>query len=165
MDKPYDTKALMALIIDDIKQETGIDCFVADSVGPQQKYPFFTFDFVDPHINLPFTDNVDFEQFEMAIHFDAHAKSIYTATDLANQLTKLFKTQAFSLLAEQNNFYVIDSDSVESTDNVISIQVEYRAGFELHLRICDSFQDDIQTIDSVDINGTSLSAKNTQEKG
>lgn len=164
MDKPYDYEALMALITDEIKQQTGIDCYEANSIGPQQSYPFFTFDIVDPHIKLPFTDNIDFEQFEMTIQFDAHSQNIYEATNLASQLSKMFGIQSVGLLAEQNGFYIIETEDVQNTDNVISIQVERRSGFVVRLRICDSFQDDIQTIDDVNLNGSDLSDKTNYNK-
>jgi hypothetical protein len=153
MDKPFDTKTFMTDVINLIKDKTGIDCYESENAGPQAKYPFFTFDFVDPHIPLPITDNLDFEVFEMAIHFDCHSQSMYEADTNARQLRKLMGSQAMNMLGIQDNFYVIDVGAAENTDNEISIQVERKSGFQVNIRAQDSFQDDVTTLGDIELNG------------
>ncbi|GEP72031.1 hypothetical protein FD12_GL001393 [Lentilactobacillus rapi DSM 19907 = JCM 15042] len=154
MDKPFDKKAFMTDVINLIKQKTGIDCYASDNPGSQQAYPFFTFEFIDSHIPLPITDNLDFEVFEMAMHFDCHSQSMYEADMGANQLSKLMRSQAMYMLGVQDNFYVIDVDSVENTDNQISIQVEHKSGFQVNFRCQDAFQDDVTTLGDIELNGS-----------
>ncbi len=159
MDKPFDKKAFMTDVINLIKEKTGIDCFESGNSGPQQAYPFFTFDWIDSHIPLPITDNLDYEIFEMAIHFDCHSQSMYEADMYANQLSKLMRSQAMYVLGVQDNFYVIDVDTVENTDNEISIQVERKSGFRVNIRCQDSFVDDVTTLGEIELNGKKFPKK------
>ncbi|WP_143463347.1 phage neck terminator protein [Levilactobacillus enshiensis] len=163
MDKPYDFKALMIKIIALIKQETGIDCFIEGGMGPQQPYPFFTYQ-VKPYIPIDITDNVDYEEFEAEINFTAHSKSANESYTFGNQLRKIFETQSMDYLGDENDFGVVGTSEVESSDNVITIQVERRTEFTVRLRLLDTFQDKINTIDDVGINGTNLSEKDDYKK-
>lgn len=164
MDNPYDYQKLMGTLIDEIKAKTGIDTYESNSMGPEHQYPFYTFDIIDPHVELPFTDNVDNEEFEIQLEMMAHSDSHYEALNLASQLHKLFKTYDMDILGENNGFYVVEADDIATADNTISIQVERRASFELVLRVLDSFRDDIPTIDDAEINGADLSDKNNYGK-
>lgn len=158
MENTFNQKKMMGIIIDEIKSATGLDC-VEQSTVKQPDYPFYTFRNVTSHTSIGFTDNVDSEEFEMTLHFDAHSLSMYEATDYAEKLHKLFQTQEFDILSAQNNFYIIDCDDIENTDNPISIQVERQSGFNVPIRVVDNFKDDKTTIDNIEINGGQLTNK------
>lgn len=159
MDKPYDFSQLMAIINQRIKQVTGISVIEANSVGPEPAYPFFTWSFVTSHTDIGITDNLDEEVFESSIMFEAHSQKTTEATNLANWVRKLVQTDSFDQLGSANNFYVIDTGDVTDTNNIISVQVERRAGVQVNLRIKDSFHDDVPEMTSVQIN----SSDNTEE--
>lgn len=159
MEQAYDYKKLMTVILDEISDKLQLPCIETNSQGSQPAYPFYTFDIADPHIELPFTDNVDFEEFECAIEFMSHSKSGYEATNMAVQLSKLFKTAHMAYIGAQHNFYVIDVEDVESSDNIITLQVERRSAFTLNLRICDEFVDELDPIEDIEINGSHLKDK------
>lgn len=159
MDKPFDWKTFMAKIVGLIKTETGMDCIVEGGMAPQPAYPFFTYQ-VRPYYSIGITDNVDQEEFEAEIDFMCHSRSANEAYSLGNQLRKLFETQSMDYLGDENDFGVVDTSAVESSDNVITVQVERRTEFTVRLRIKDTFQDKINTIGDVTINGdTPLSDK------
>lgn len=146
MEQPYDYASLMTVIIKGIKEQTGVMCIEANSIGKMPPYPFFTWDFITSHQDIGFTDNVDEEVFEASIMFEAHTQQTTQALNLASQVRKLFETNYFDTLSADNNFYVIDTGDITDTNNAISIQVERRAGVQVNLRIKDSFHDDVPEI-------------------
>lgn len=158
MDKPFDWKHFMGILTEFIKQETGIECIAEGGMSPQQSYPFFTFQ-VRPYIPIDITDNVDCEEFEAEINFMAHSHSANESYTLGNQLRKLFETQSMDYLGDENDFGVVDTGEVESSDNVITVQVERRTEFTVRLRLLDAFKDKMNTIGDIGINGTNLSDK------
>lgn len=159
MEKPFDWKALMAKINGLIKQETGMDCIVEGGMAPQPPYPFFTYQ-VRPYIPIDITDNVDREEFEAEIDFMCHSQSANEAYTLGNQLRKLFETQSMDYLGDENDFGVVDTSAVESSDNAITVQVERRTEFTVRLRLLDAFEDKANTVGDISINGPNLSDKN-----
>ncbi|WP_373879890.1 LIC_12616 family protein [Levilactobacillus brevis] len=62
-------------------------------------------------------------------------------------------------LGDENDFGVVDTGEVESSDNVITVQVERRTEFTVRLRLLDTFKDKINTIGDIGINGANLSDK------
>lgn len=149
MEQPYDYASLMTVIIKGIKEQTGVMCIEANSVGKMPPYPFFTWDFVTAHQDIGFTDNVDEEVFETSIMFEAHTQKTTEALNLASQLRKLFETNYFDTLSADNSFYVIDVGDITDTNNAISLQVERRAGIQVNLRIKDSFRDNVPAIEDI----------------
>ncbi len=152
MEKPFDYAKLMKAIKVAIEKETGVQCIEANSVGKEPAYPFFSWDFVNAHKDLGFTDNVTEEVFEASIMFQAHSQKMTEALNLASWLRKLMLSQSFYDVASANNFYVVDADEVTDTNNVISIQVEKRAGVQVNLRIKDSFRDNVPAIENINPN-------------
>lgn len=158
MEKPFDWKAIMAKINGLIKQETGMDCIVEGGMGPQPPYPFFTYQ-IKPYIPIGITHNVDHEEFEADLNLMAHSQSANEAYSLCYMLAKLFETQQMDYLGDENNFYVVEIGDTDSSDNVITAQVERRADFTVRLRLLDTFEDKANTIGDIDINGANLSDK------
>ncbi|KID42932.1 hypothetical protein LbDm2_2164 [Levilactobacillus brevis] len=74
-------------------------------------------------------------------------------------LAKLFETQQMDYLGDENNFYVVEIGDIDSSDNVITAQVERRAEFTVRLRLLDTFEDKTNTIGDIGINGANLSDK------
>lgn len=62
-------------------------------------------------------------------------------------------------LGDENDFGVVDTSAVESSDNAITVQVERRAEFTVRLRLLDTFEDKTNTIGDIGINGANLSDK------
>lgn len=159
MQQPYDYSQLMAVICKAIKDKTGTPCVEANSVGPKPNYPFFTWDFVNAHQDIGSTDNTDEEVFEASIMFEAHSESATQALNLASWVRKLFATEYMDQLSAQNSFYVIERGDITDTNNIISVQIERRAGVQVDLRIKDTFKDDITPIETIELNGTPITKK------
>lgn len=151
MNQAFNYRKLMQNIIDKIKEEMDIETISQGSKRQGLEYPFFSYEFINPHVGIHITDNTDHELFEMVLEFDAHvadvAKSIDDiagvtgATQLANQLYKLFNSHSFYIWALANGFVVIETEDISETTNLISAQVERSAGFQVRLRTLDNYVD------------------------
>lgn len=156
MNDTYDYKSLVRLLISITKAGTGKPLVEAVSAGKQPNYPFYTYDFIDTYQPLGFTDNIEFEPFEMSLELEAHSEDNFETIQMASNLAKLLQTQNVTLQFDRAHIYVIDVSAIEQTDNELSVQVERRAGFVLDLRVVDSFTDDVIDISDININGSNL---------
>lgn len=151
MNEAFNYRSFMQNIIEKIKKETDIETISQGSKRQGQEYPFFSYDFINPHVGIHITDNTEHELFEMVIEFDAHVTDVAKymndiagitgATQLANQLYKLFNSHEFYIWALTNGFVVIETEDINETTNLLSEQVERSAGFQVKLRTLDNFVD------------------------
>ncbi|MCL0330700.1 phage neck terminator protein [Apilactobacillus xinyiensis] len=152
MIQAFNYNDLMAKINDKMNEKMGCSAISQGSQGEAQEYPFFTYEIINAHIGIGATDNVNAEVFEMLIEFDAHVSDVATTDDdiftgstgaatLANNLRKFFTVSDIKNWAFLNNFPIVDVSDVTDTTNIISMQVERSAGFQIRLRIKDDFHE------------------------
>ncbi|MCL0312790.1 hypothetical protein M2S00_06685 [Apilactobacillus sp. TMW 2.2459] len=157
MIQAFDYNELMAKINDKMDEKMGYSAFPQGSQGEAEEYPFFTYEIINAHMGIGATDNVSGEVFEMLIEYDAHVSDVASSDDdmfagstgaatLANNLRKFFTISDISNWAFLNGFPIIDISDVTDTTNIISMQVERSAGFQVRLRIKDTFKDEKEYI-------------------
>ncbi|MCL0330528.1 phage neck terminator protein [Apilactobacillus xinyiensis] len=157
MIQAFNYSDLMAKINDKMYEKMGYSAISQGSQGESDEYPFFTYEIINAHIGIGATDNVNAEVFEMLIEFDAHVSDVATTDDdiftgstgaatLANNLRKFFTISDIQEWAALNKFPIVDISDVTDTTNIISMQVERSAGFQVRLRIKDDFQDNEEYI-------------------
>lgn len=138
-----------------IKEQQKLTMIEAGGVGQQPKPPFVIFDVISPHINIYDDHDVnERELFEAVVSFTLFSYTKLQALNLAENLRKLiYSDNSRSLLRKQEVIIV----EVMPT-NIRSIQNEdndkFMVGFDMRLRLRDPFEDDIQVMDSIEVNET-----------
>lgn len=138
-----------------IKEQQELTMIEAGGVGQQPKPPFVIFDVISPHINIYDDHDVnERELFEAVVSFTLFSYTKLQALNLAENLRKLmYSDNSRSLLRKQEVIIV----EVMPT-NIRSIQNEdndkFMVGFDMRLRLRDPFEDDIQVMDSIEVNET-----------
>ncbi|WP_220751542.1 phage neck terminator protein [Apilactobacillus xinyiensis] len=159
MIQAFNYNELMAKINDKMNEKMGYSAISQGTQGEASEYPFFTYEIINAHIGIGATDNVSGEVFEMLIEYDAHVSDVATSDDdmfagstgaatLANNLRKFFTISDIKNWAFSNSFPIVDVSDITDTTNIISMQVERSAGFQVRLRIKDDFQENKEFINN-----------------
>lgn len=161
MSGTYDYRAMMRPIIALIKQGTG--CVVVENSfkGKQPGYPYITYGLLDPYHPVS-VDVVDHEIFETSWSIDAYAEDQFDAINASQAAAKSLRTQAATFKLDDAGIYLIDETDASSRDVSFAVQEQHRVGFDIHLRVQDQFEDAVETIDSLSLNGFNL-PKNNKE--
>lgn len=161
MSGTYDYRAMMRPIIALIKQATGSPVVEASFAGKQPGYPFLSYEPLNPYTPVS-VDVVDHEIFESSWSIDAYAEDVFEALNTAQAAAKSLRTQAAAFKLDDAGIYLIDETDASSRDVSFAVQEQHRVGFDIHLRVQDQFEDAVETIDSLSLNGFNL-PKNNKE--
>lgn len=150
MTDTYDYRELIRPLIAVLKDKTGAKVYESSFEGRQSKDPFLTYEPVTPYIPLS-VDVVDDEIWECTWSIDAVADDMIKAMSLAQKALKVLRTQEASLTFEDVGIYLVEEGQAERRDipYIEGVQ-KHRVGFDIRIRVQDSFKDDVQTIDSIE---------------
>lgn len=151
----YDYGTLSDLIIDQIKKITGCEAVETDYSGTLPAYPFFSFDYTTPHIQIVRQMN-DGEIFEVTVSINCHAEVTTTALQLSSMLSKNLQTKAVRQIFRDQAVVIVDIDSAGRRDLFQITDYERIVGFDLHLRVQDDFEEELIAIDKLNVDGKSV---------
>lgn len=157
----YDFRNLIRPILALIQDTGGVPVVEAQFAGKQEEYPFVSYECVNPYLPIS-TDVIDHEEFETIWSFDAYAEDSFESLNVAMMVEKLLRTQATTFTLTDNGIVLVDAQDVETRDVSFAIQEQRRTGFDARFRVRDQFEDAIETISSLSLNGYSL-PKNNKE--
>lgn len=146
----FDYTIVTRSLIKAIRNGTGYPLIEANSAGEQPPYPFCTFTITSPKIDIE--RDQDNALFEIAVSLTWHGTSSLGVLNLSKKSESYFKSSDGRKTFEDNGIVVVSTTSVSGRDNFISIDYERMAGFDVRLRVRDTFTDDIGNIEGFKIN-------------
>lgn len=143
----FDYKIITSSLIKAVKQATGVVCIEGNSSAQQPAYPFATFTITSPRIvNQHDTEG---SQFEVVVSLTYHDSSSISVLNLAKRCESFFGSHTGRTIFLEKNVVVVDIDNFDKRDNFISIDFERTAGFDVTLRVAETFVDDVPNIDNI----------------
>ncbi|MBC1888031.1 hypothetical protein HCA63_06665 [Listeria booriae] len=148
----FDYGEVAEALVEAISTLTGGKALIeANSNGEQPDYPFCTYSIISPYIPITF-DVVQSEAFEAVFSLTWHDVSGLNVLNLANRTNKWFRSFRGRDFLFQKNIIVVDVRMDGQRDDLISIEYERKAGLDIRLRLNDSFIDEVESIDTFEIN-------------
>lgn len=121
----------------------GLLLIESDSNGPRPDGIFITYTITSPYIQLIFEDNLENSPFECVLSLTIHHdKSSLDALNLSEKYRKSFVTEKNIREFKQKNIVIVSANRSSKRDNLLSVDYERLAGFDLRLRLCDTFIDE-----------------------
>ena len=148
----FDYGALADLIINQIKEITGCETVETDYSGPELAYPFFSYKITTPHIRIVQQMN-DHEPFECTVSINANTESSIQALSLATSLDKQLRTDQVRRAWRLQSVVIVGTDSFGNRDVFQTTSYEHKSGFDLHLRVQDTFEENVPTVNQVNVAG------------
>lgn len=150
----YDYRVqLIRPLIAHVKEAIDCNLIEANASGPQPSFPFATYTIIDPFISIQFEDGEN-EPFESVISITLHDDSSLDVLNLATKLRKSFTTEANLRKFRELGIVIVSLEPTASRDNLITIDYERLAGFDLRIRTQDSFVDETkEPIDNINLGG------------
>lgn len=143
----FDYKIITSSLIKAVKQATGVVCIEGNSSAQQPTYPFATFTITSPHIVNQ--HDAEGSQFEVVVSLTYHDSSSISVLNLAKRCESFFGSHTGRTIFSEKNVVVVDIDNFDKRDNFISIDFERTAGFDVTLRVAETFVDDVPNIDNI----------------
>lgn len=150
MASTYDYTQLIDTLIDVVKTTTDLVMIESNSVGKQPDYPFWTHTITSPYIPIT-NDVVNGEVFECVISLTNHGESGLETLNYAMLLHKKIREFESRMAFYDKKITVVSAGKVGRRDNLISIEYERTAGFDLRLRIKDDYKETIPEMDNIEI--------------
>lgn len=132
---------LVRPLVQFVQKELGCLLIESNSSGKQPDYPFLTYTITSPFIKIGFEDAED-EPFEAVISLTVHDDSSLDALNLATKLRKSFTTEKSLRKFGNLDIVIVTMTPSAPRDTMITIDYERLAGFDLRVRLRDSFEDD-----------------------
>lgn len=150
-----DYKKIMTTINNIIIAESGGRPVVAqNNTNAQPKYPFCTYTITSPYLAVSSSYEYETlnEQVEIVISLTWSAKDVFDAASYTQRTAAALKHQKNRQILTENGITVVKCLNFGSRDNFLSIDTEFRNGFDLRIRVTNS---DTKTMDYIeDVNIT-----------
>lgn len=148
----FDYRIISSTIIKAVKTIANVPCIESSSSGAQPNYPFATFTVTSPHI----TNQHDAEgsQFELVLSLTYHDTSSINVLNIAKMTESFLGSEKSKKMFAEKGIVVVSIDGFSKRDNFISIDFERSAGFDVRLRVAETFVDDIDPIENIIIGGS-----------
>lgn len=143
----FDYKIITSSLIKAVKQATGVVCIEGNSRAQQPPYPFATFTITSPRVVNQ--HDAEGSQFEVVVSLTYHDSSSISVLNLAKRCESFFGSHNGRTIFSEKNVVVVDIDNFDKRDNFISIDFERTAGFDVTLRVAETFVDDVPSIDNI----------------
>lgn len=155
MNRTFDYQQLNSILINLIDKKIGIETIEFESNEETPAYPFATFFYKIPRIEVS-PDIYQHEVFEMILMIDVFSDRTSQALNVAEQLRKMFISISTSFDLDGKKIVVVDTTSTTPRSSLNGSGHERRVGFDLRLRVKDSFEDDIPEIETVEISDANI---------
>lgn len=146
----FDYSSVTSALIKAIGDCTGYPLIEGNSSGEQPPYPFCTFAFISPKIDI----ERDYEGllFELVVSLTWHHTSQIGVLNLSKKSESYLKSTAGRKTLDDNGIVLVTTTTTGPRDNFLSIDYERMAGFDIRLRVQDSVQDNSDPIESIKLN-------------
>lgn len=146
----FDYTTISSALIKAIKEGTGYQLIQDNSPGEQPDYPFCTFTITSPQIDIERDD--DNAPFEMVVSLTWHDTDSIGVLNLSKKALAYLKSSKGRATLGEKGIVLVSVTSSNPRDNFISIDYERMAGFDVQLRVLDTFVDDVEQIEDFQIN-------------
>lgn len=152
MSQSFDYRVFINGLAAAVKERFGLILIESNSGGDQPDYPFLTYTITSPYLPVT-TDITDDEQFEMVVSFTYHSRSSLDALNATGSINKFFRSMSTRVDLAKKNTVVVSVSNAGSRDNLVSVEYERVAGFDVRFRVKDMYSDTegIDTINNVEI--------------
>lgn len=152
MSQSFDYRVFINGLAAAVKERFGLILIESNSGGDQPDYPFLTYTITSPYLPVT-TDITDDEQFEMVVSFTYHSRSSLDALNATGSINKFFRSMSTRVDLAKRNIVIVSVSNAGSRDNLISVEYERVAGFDVRFRVKDTYSDTegIDTINNVEI--------------
>lgn len=137
--------------------QLGVTTIVADQSGTQPKYPFTTVKMIgagelvgQPSQYMKGTTMVQEQDVEFTMSINCYSDEIDIANDLAYKALQYFEFEGVAPLQEQN-IAIIETHLLEDRSSFLTVDWEYRIGFDVRLRARSRITKDVEYIDKVEL--------------
>ncbi|MGG1481334.1 hypothetical protein ABE402_10550 [Bacillus smithii] len=146
----FDYTTVTSALIKAIKDGTGYPLIADNSAGNPPPYPYCSFTITSPKIDI----ERDYEGaiFELVVSLTWHGTSSVGVLNLAKKAESYLKSSQGRNALSDKGIVVVSTSGFTSRDNFISIDYERMAGFDVQLRVRDTYVDDVEPIEGFEIN-------------
>ncbi|KZM54912.1 hypothetical protein A3Q35_13210 [Aeribacillus pallidus] len=152
MSNDFDYTTVTSALIKAIKEGSGYPLIADNSVGDPPPYPYCSYTITSPKIDI----ERDYEGaiFELVVSLTWHGTSSVGVLNLAKKAESYLKSSQGRSFLEKQGIVVVSTMNFSQRDNFISIDYERTAGFDVQLRVRDTYVDDVESIEEFKIGGT-----------
>jgi hypothetical protein len=145
----FDYTTVTSALIKAIKDGIGYPLIADNSAGDPPPYPYCSFTITSPKIDI----ERDYEGaiFELVVSLTWHGTSSVGVLNLAKKAESYLKSSQGRNALSDKGIVVVSTSGFTSRDNFISIDYERMAGFDVQLRVRDTYVDDVEPIESFEI--------------
>jgi len=147
----FDYTTVTSALIKAIKDGTGYPLIADNSAGNPPTYPYCSYTITSPKIDI----ERDYEGaiFELVVSLTWHGTSSSVGVlNLAKKAESYLKSSQGRSFLEKQGIVVVSTMNFSQRDNFISIDYERTAGFDVQLRVRDTYEDDVEPIEGFEIN-------------
>jgi hypothetical protein len=148
----FDYTTVTSALIKAVKDGTGYPLIAGNSAGEPPPYPYCSYTITSPKIGI----ERDYEGalFELVVSLTWHGTSSVGVLNLAKKTESYLKSSKGRKALSDKGIVVVSTSDFTSRDNFISIDYERMAGFDVQLRVRDTYVDDVEPIEEFKIGGT-----------
>lgn len=150
MSNDFDYTTVTSALIKAIKDGTGYPLIAENSAGDPPPYPYCSYTITSPKIDI----ERDYEGaiFELVVSLTWHGTSSVGVLNLAKKAESYLKSSQGRKALSDKGIVIVSTSGFTSRDNFISIDYERMAGFDVQLRVRDTYVDDVEPIEGFKIN-------------
>lgn len=148
-----DYKNIITRINKIIRDETGRAVVPQNNTNELPKYPFCTYTITSPYLAVSSSYEYETlnEQVEIVISFTWCAKDTFDAATYTQRTAAALKHQKNRQILTENGITIVKCLNFGSRDTFLSIDTEYRNGFDLRIRVLNSDTKVMDYIEDVNI--------------
>lgn len=129
-----DYKKLRCIIVDLLKEHTGVEVVLANQTAHQPEYPYISFTITSPMIANNgtygrYSDGYDRKSVKQIWSITAQAETTDKAAIIAQKAFDFF--DHFREVLAENQIVVVRLGNITNRDNFLTINYEYRCGFDV----------------------------------
>lgn len=144
----YDYSILYKTFSRLIKSRLNLTMIELNGNGKPPEPPFVAFDIISPKIPLGFLE--DNRAFEAMVSFTIYSKKKLEAMQLCNDLRSIMGDTASSDVFSEKEIVMIERMPIQPRYVQESTDYAYMFGFDMRLRLWESYQDHVGTIENID---------------
>lgn len=148
-----DYKLIMSSIIKIIKADTGKPVVPQNNTNDMPAYPFCTYTITSPYLSVSssYEDETLNETVEMVISLTWCAKDLFEAATYTQRTAAGLKHQKNRQILTENGITIVKCLNFGNRDTFLSIDTEFRNGFDLRIRVSSSDTREMDFIRDVNI--------------
>ena len=143
----YDYSVLYKTFSRLIKSRLNLTMIELNGNGKPPEPPFVAFDIISPKIPLGFLE--DDRAFESVVSFTIYSKKKLEAMQLCNDLRSIMGDTDSRDVFKENSIVMVERMPVQARSVQESTNYAYMFGFDMRLRLWETYQDHVGTIENI----------------